>query len=298
MSDTETKVTPEDYELFNNIARDIKTNSAKYMEAGKWLDEYCSEDAYWLRQNDNLKKLQSQIHTLPVEMNIKKLKKEIEVRRTPALLLRYQEAMNNLIEKYEDQQFIPKDDGKCIILITWLLTDPDAEKVDLGVTELEKWSWEPLDDVTKMSRGYANFLCFHGGKVYSPWMNLVRIAWSKLIEDMDENIPLPTEDEKKRLTRILLRASIKHLPFIGSFLYDVIYGTLDSQASQKDVKGHRSAKSSINTQKANMRSKYQSDKEKWYQNRTIQAALISASVLLFVSIIGWLIIFYINKPED
>ena len=35
--------------------------------------------------------------------------------------------------------------------------------------------------------------------------------------------------------------------------------------------------------------------EKWYQSRIIQAALISAVVLLFVSIVGWLIILYVNK---
>lgn len=37
--------------------------------------------------------------------------------------------------------------------------------------------------------------------------------------------------------------------------------------------------------------------EKWYQSRTIQAALISAGVLLFVSIIGWFIAVYINKSN-
>jgi len=35
--------------------------------------------------------------------------------------------------------------------------------------------------------------------------------------------------------------------------------------------------------------------EKWYQNRTIQAALIGAGVLLLVSIVSWLISFYVNE---
>jgi len=38
--------------------------------------------------------------------------------------------------------------------------------------------------------------------------------------------------------------------------------------------------------------------EKWYQSRTIQAALITAGVLLLVSIVGWLIILYVNKSDD
>lgn len=40
-----------------------------------------------------------------------------------------------------------------------------------------------------------------------------------------------------------------------------------------------------------------SDGEKWYQSRTIQAALIGAGVLLLVSIVGWLIILYVNKSD-
>jgi len=39
------------------------------------------------------------------------------------------------------------------------------------------------------------------------------------------------------------------------------------------------------------------DGEKWYQSRAIQAALITAGVLLFVSIVGWLIILYVNKSD-
>ncbi len=37
--------------------------------------------------------------------------------------------------------------------------------------------------------------------------------------------------------------------------------------------------------------------ERWYRNRTIQAALIGLAGLLFVSVVGWLIILYINKPD-
>lgn len=51
-------------------------------------------------------------------------------------------------------------------------------------------------------------------------------------------------------------------------------------------------------EKEKMAAKNRGDGEKWYQNRTIQAALISAGVLLFVSIIGWLIYLYVNKSGD
>jgi len=180
---SEEVITPQVHELFNDMAKDIRSNFAKYREAGKWLDEYCSEDAYWQRQEDELKKLHSQnkrFPTLPIVQNLKQLEQEMETKRTPALLIRFQEARDSLLGKYEDQQFVPHEDARRIIMITWLLTDPDTEKANLNITQLEKWSWGPIDDVTKMSRGYAAYLWSHGGRVYSPWMKLVRIAWHKV----------------------------------------------------------------------------------------------------------------------
>ncbi|MBA7691426.1 hypothetical protein ES703_99970 [subsurface metagenome] len=50
-------------------------------------------------------------------------------------------------------------------------------------------------------------------------------------------------------------------------------------------------------EKEKMAAKNRGDGEKWYQNRTIQAALITAGVLLVVSIVGWLIILYVNKSD-
>jgi hypothetical protein len=182
-SDGEIIITPEDRKLFSDIARDIKNKPSKYREAGKWLDEYCSENDYWQRQKDELAQLREKEKILSVSMFVRRasqLEKEIQTRRTPALLIRFQEARNYLLEKYKDQQFVPEDDAKRIFIITWLLTDPDTEKANLNITELERWPWEPIDDVSKLSRGYANFLWFYGGGVYDPWINLVRIAWSKL----------------------------------------------------------------------------------------------------------------------
>jgi len=175
------KISQEDHKLFHEIARSIRNNSAKYLEAGKWLDEYCSEDSYWQRKEKKLKKLQQKEKEFPVLGNIrhvKQLKEEISLGRTPALLVRFQEARNYLLEKYENEAFIPEKDAVRIILISWLLTDPDTEKSNLNITQLEKWSWEPIDDVTKMSRGYAQFLWSQ--EPYDNWMKLLRIAWEKV----------------------------------------------------------------------------------------------------------------------
>lgn len=177
----ENSISPDVRELFHKIAQAIMNEPAKYREAGKWLDEYCSEDAYLKRQEDNLKELQAQkkrIPTLPIVKDLMQLEKEIEEKHIPPLLLRFQAAQVHLVRKYKDQEFIPIGDARRIILITWLLTDPDAEKANLNVTELEKWQWEPIDDV--LSRSYAGFLFCHGGIDRDPWMKLVRVAWHDL----------------------------------------------------------------------------------------------------------------------
>lgn len=174
-----------DHELFLDIAKDIRTDHTRYREAGNWLNEYCSEDAYWHRQETKLNELQQKEKDYPVLVNIQQveqIKDEINERRTPPILARFQEARDCLLEKYINQKFIPEEDARRIIIITWLLTDPDTENRNLDITELEKWPWEPIDDPIKMSRGYANFLWFHGGKVYGPWIKLVCIAWKKVTD--------------------------------------------------------------------------------------------------------------------
>ena len=44
-----------DIEFFRKIKIEIRNNSDKYHEAGKWLDEYCSVDNFWKRREDDLK---------------------------------------------------------------------------------------------------------------------------------------------------------------------------------------------------------------------------------------------------
>jgi len=149
IADSEEGAIDEDHRLFADIAREIRRSAAKYRKAGKWLDEYCCED-------------------------------EAGERRTRPLLACFQKARDHLLEKYQDQQFITAEDARRVILITWLLTDSDAEKANLKITRFEKWTWEPLDDISKMSRGHAAASWRLGGKAYGPLTKLVRIAWNNV----------------------------------------------------------------------------------------------------------------------
>ncbi len=190
--DNQEILTDKDHELFLDIAKDIHKNPARYGEAGKWLHEYCSEDAYWQRQETELKELQRKEKEYPVLGNIQRVEQfeeKMKEKRTPAMLVRFQEARDYLLEKYKDQQFVPEEDAQRIILITWLLTDPDAEKANLKITDLEKWPWEPMDDITKMSRSFAAYSWSHGGGAYSPWIKLARVAWGKVRVREQNEVP-------------------------------------------------------------------------------------------------------------
>jgi hypothetical protein len=129
-------------------------------------------------------------------------------------------------------------------------------------------------------------------------MKLVRIVSAKLGEAPDKT-GLASQGEKHALVhRFLynvLRASIKRLPLVGSFLHDVIYGTLDSQAPQKEAVPQRQvARSPTTFQEQKRQRKDEHGKEKWYRNRTIQAALIG----LVGTILTILAIMYTSKPGN
>jgi len=206
--------------LFKSIADHIQANPNDYKKAGEWLDEYCSKSAYWLRQEDKLGKLKKDHERFPVltyQEQVDHLENEIKERRTPALIIRFQEARNYLLDNYRDQEFVSKEIAAKVIIITWLLTDPDAEKKKVGITELETWHWEPIDDVSKMTRGYAGFLFSKTEELCKSWLRLLRICFQ--IKEREAN------------------------------------------------------------------------REKWFQSRPIQAALIGAGVLLLVSIVGWFLLY-------
>jgi len=179
-------------QLFAQIAVDIKKHPKNYRDAGKWLD-----NVYRQRQREELKKLRKQKKTLPkdkFERRENELKSNIQ-RRPPLFLFeQFRETSDQLLKKYKDEQPIWEDDVKKIILITWLGTDPDAEKANLHVTQLEKWPWESTDNVAKFwSRKYAILRW----EWREDWMKLARRAWTKL----DSLKPARTEEKKKGILR-------------------------------------------------------------------------------------------------
>lgn len=90
----------------------------------------------------------------------------------------------------------------------------------------------------------------------------------------------------KNFIKNLLRASIRHLPFCGPFLYDVIYGTLDSQASQKEAMGQpKLPQSGAIFEKQKPVAKYKPDGEKSSQSILLKVAKITL-VAAIITLVG------------
>jgi len=153
----------QDRQLFNQIAIDIRKHGEKYRKAGNWLD------TYW---GDVIK-----------EQGL-------------SLLNRFTKASQVLKAKYSEQSVISEDDALCIILITWLLTDADAEKANLEITEFEKWSWEPTNDLTCGSRCAASSLWSQNTYSFDSWMNLGQTAWAKLAVEKEFEPGKPVEPDQ------------------------------------------------------------------------------------------------------
>ena len=75
--------------------------------------------------------------------------------------------------------FIGLEKARCIILITWLLYDPDSENSALNLTEFESWSWlERLPSTQKFLANYRNERTHRVED--NEWMRLVRVAWDEI----------------------------------------------------------------------------------------------------------------------
>jgi len=171
----------EDHELFDLIAEDMRSNPNDYYEAGGWLDDYCSGKAYWKRMEADLEGLKKdKMGVLAVRQQVSSLQEQLEERRTPALMVRFQQARRDLLDNNEKQTLISLNNAKRILVVTWLSTDPDAEKAGVELTSLQQWDWEPTNDLTSMSRGAANALWVESGSAYEDWVELTHKAWKRV----------------------------------------------------------------------------------------------------------------------
>lgn len=161
-----------DRQLFSQIVIDVREHPNRYSRAGKCLDKYCEE------------------------------------KRQIPQIRRFAEARQDLLKKYKKQDFIPQDDAIRILLITWLLTDADAQKTNPNITQFARWPWKPTDDITSGSRCAASSLLCKNAYVYDRWMRLVRIAW----KTVDTQKPIETEQKATPAKWRMMWTCVKRIP--------------------------------------------------------------------------------------
>jgi len=196
------QISVDDQYLFSAIENDIKKNPQKYSSAGKWLDKYYTQDNFWEEKDkydgsgfEQLRKIlgkeefdkcvekirQNSNNHIPPENPTFQMKVLLKITK-PEGCEGLQKAQAELLKT--DASFLSNEVTKRIILITWLLTDPDAEKANLGITKFEKWPWGvenfTFDDPYWHYRKYASDKFVEDPE---KWLSMVYKSCSKLVDE-------------------------------------------------------------------------------------------------------------------
>lgn len=91
---------------------------------------------------------------------------------------RLDNAYDFLIADDSRRLFIGLEKARRIILITWLLYDPDSENSGLNLTKFESWPW--ADRLYSTQKFLAYYVTEHSTPEDNKWMVRVRIAWEEI----------------------------------------------------------------------------------------------------------------------
>ncbi len=195
------KITGDDHKFFNSISNDILANTKDYVAAGKTLDEYCSVDGYWKRQRGDLKKLLMfrRIKGKSVSGYDDEIRSKIkELNRKPAkdLFVRSAGIRNYWVEKYIEDEFLSESDCRCVLLLVWLLTDPDAHEKKTDLCELANIPWKTEPDW--YGRDYSKVAWLFSENI-NDFLAMTHMAFEKVI---DAKKLLPHQEiETKQITK-------------------------------------------------------------------------------------------------
>jgi hypothetical protein len=163
-----------DYELFLKIANDVKEYPSRYAEPGKWLDRYykdaellCKKQAEIEQQKYGLMEEIKEAEGQSLEGKLFTSKHRLEfisqfsIKDIPPLRERLAYALEDLFGDYVDTGVLSEVDAKAVILITWIATDPEANRANLSLTNFAEIVWKAETGVSEEIRfGLAPFLFF------------------------------------------------------------------------------------------------------------------------------------------
>lgn len=185
------QTTPEDIELFRDIAGLIVDQSEQFRAAGKWLDDNFYDEKAFARHRE--KEFQAQEEDfrraggdVPV-ISKNKSKKEPTQLISPSLMERFLAASKQFREPNHDGElnYLNKEQSAQILLLTWLLTDIEADQMQLNLTAFENWQWNSPDKLAgttkEYGREFTNKIAFASTdeeNKYRQWVELVKKAWT------------------------------------------------------------------------------------------------------------------------
>jgi hypothetical protein len=224
----ENKFTQEDIKLFQKIETDIKNNCTKYIDAGKWLDqfydvgkfwkekmellqtineickshkececEFCKE-AEWLSWVIEKKNFTSQDEYIEISDDTdQKFTEELFKEEVPAIY-RLLEAKSGLTSKYiSNCGMLSEQDARCIYLTNWLFTSPESRNdTDIEITKFQHYELKELEGIIYSRMG----LLFSTQRNIEEWIKMIKTAQHRLdFEKKNKAKPaLPKEPAKDK----------------------------------------------------------------------------------------------------
>jgi hypothetical protein len=125
-----------------DIARAVRGCPQRFESAGEWLDDHFGEDAIdgvdnkpserWIAYQKNRQVGPVAFVQPPIEIRSSRHRRYYD---------RMQLAVWELTAAARQSQFLTNDLAAAVVLVAWILTDPDSMSSDLNLTEFENWQW-------------------------------------------------------------------------------------------------------------------------------------------------------------
>jgi hypothetical protein len=119
----------------------------------------------------NISRLQGEIDI--VKEHISELTQKIQRTEKIPLMMRFHDAWNYWLNRYEGYKRVTAEDGRCILLISLLLLEPDCKMVTGTLTIFSKWPWMTDDEID--SRAWAG-IPLQLGEYADRWWELTKSA--------------------------------------------------------------------------------------------------------------------------
>jgi len=155
-----------DEELFllDQIIKEVVDHPDDYREIGRWLDEHYSATAIRKRKADEPDRPYLKTHELETYVRFRMVIEDIKCDRIN-------------FQRMESQERLFQ--ARKLLLILWLLIDPDAHTRKLGISRFEDWAWNrPIDGMPDGVPGRWYEQVFEFDKNTDYWLPLAKEALS------------------------------------------------------------------------------------------------------------------------